>query len=71
MSYDLIQTLIVAAIVALAAVMMARRLFPNTSQAVAGRLGFKAAKKTAAGCDSGCSSCNGCKTLNFDLPPKK
>ncbi|BBF80728.1 hypothetical protein [Asticcacaulis excentricus] len=70
MSYDLIQTLIVAAIVVVAAALMARRLFPKTAEGVTRRLGFKAAAKTAAGCDSGCASCNGCKTLNFDLPPK-
>ncbi|MFT3996702.1 MAG: hypothetical protein QM667_04780 [Asticcacaulis sp.] len=70
MSYDLIQTVIVAAIVALATVMMARRLFPNTAKALAARLGVRGTDKTSGGCDSGCTSCNGCKTLNFDLPPK-
>jgi len=70
MSYDLIQTAIVAGIVLLAALMMGKRLFPSTARALAARLGLKAAAKPAAGCDSGCTSCNGCKTLTLDLPPK-
>lgn len=70
MSYDLIQTLIVAVIVLVAALMMGKRLFPATTRKLRTRLGLKTAAKPASGCESGCASCNGCKSLNLDLPPR-
>ncbi|MDC7683596.1 hypothetical protein PQU92_09930 [Asticcacaulis sp. BYS171W] len=66
MTYDLFQNAFIAVIVALAAVMMFRRLFPQTARKLTGRKA--AAPKASGGCDSGCSSCNGCSTLKFDIP---
>ncbi|ESQ79632.1 DUF6587 family protein [Asticcacaulis sp. YBE204] len=64
MTYDLFQNAFIAVIVALAAVMMFRRLFPQTARRWVGR---KAPAPKTSGCDSGCSSCNGCSSIKFEI----
>ncbi|TJY63050.1 hypothetical protein E4T66_04890 [Sinimarinibacterium sp. CAU 1509] len=76
-AYDLLQLVIIGAIVALSAWTAFGKLAPKLRLRLLAALGYRPATPTAAsGCDSGCSSCNSCgvsraaveQPIRFDKP---